>query len=102
MSQHKPKQPKPMGIMASFSKVAFKKDGQEIFSAQVTSGGCLGPHDLLDVVNRGYDELKKAIDGGKLTTAALDFNSISVGAREFSVSGQDAKRITKTNLSPKK
>jgi hypothetical protein len=89
---------RPMGIMASFSKVSFKKDGAELFSARVTSGGCFGPDDVVDVVNRGYDELKRAINDGKLTTAALDFNQVSVGAREFAVSGQNAQRIEKTNL----
>ena len=91
---------RPMGIAASFSKVAFKKDGAEIFSAKVTSGGCFGPDDVVDVVNRGYDALKKAINDGDLTTAAFDFNQVSVGAREFGVSGQSATRIEKKNLTP--
>lgn len=89
---------RPMGIMASFSKVSFKKDGAEIFSASVSSGGCFGPDDVVDVINRGYDELKGAINAGTLTTAALDFNQVSVGAREFAVSGQNAQRIEKANL----
>ena len=91
---------RPMGIMASFSKVAFKKDGVEVFSAKVTSGGCFGPNPDVDVINRGYTELKGAIDAGKATTAALDFNSVSISSefgggrsREYIVGAHDAKSI---------
>lgn len=90
---------RPMGIMASFSKVSFKKDGAEVFSATVTSGGCFGPNPDVEVINRGYTELKSAIGAGKATTAALDFNTVSIasqfgsGEREYSVGKHGAKSI---------
>ncbi len=55
-------QGRPMGIMASFSNVAFKKDGTEVFSARVHSGGCFGPDATSDVIDRGYAELNEAIN----------------------------------------
>ncbi|MEZ0261103.1 MAG: hypothetical protein ACAH80_08840 [Alphaproteobacteria bacterium] len=91
---------RPMGIMASFSTVSFKKDGKEVFSASVTSGGCFGPDDTVDVINRGYDAMKTAINEGKATTAALDFNSVSVGQRSFDVTGHSPVRIERKNLNP--
>lgn len=93
------KQHRPMGIMASFSKVSFKKDGAEVFSARVTSGGCFGPNPDVDVINNGFQALLRAVDEGKATTAALDFNSVSIGGefsssvREYSVGKHGAKRI---------
>jgi hypothetical protein len=36
----------PMGIMASFSDVTFKKDGVAVYSTKVTSGGCFGPDQM--------------------------------------------------------
>jgi len=91
---------RPMGIMASFSKVSFKKDGAEVFSATVHSGGCFGPDDVVEVINRGYAELKTAINEGKLTTAALDFNSVSMGLRQFECTGHTPARIERANLKP--
>lgn len=91
-----------MGIMASFAKVSFKKDGKEVFSASVTSGGCFGPDDVVDVINRGYTEMKTAINEGKLTTAALDFNGVSMGQRNFECTGHTPARIERANLKPAK
>ncbi len=96
-----PKHARPMGIMASFSTVSFKKDGKEVFSASVTSGGCFGPDDTVDVINRGYDAMKTAINEGKATTAAMDFNAVSVGARTYGVSGHGPARIERKDLNPR-
>jgi len=73
------------GIMASFSKVVFKKDGAEVFTATVTSGGCFGPDADIKVINAGYAELKRAIDSGQATAAANDFNSVAVRRQEYKV-----------------
>ena len=62
----------PLGIMASFSNVSFKKDGVEVFSASVSSGGCFGPDDDIKVINRGFDEMKRQ---GK---AGTDFNTVAL------------------------
>lgn len=75
----------PMGIMASFSNVSFKKDGVEVFSTKVTSGGCFGPDPEVDVINRGYAELNRSIRSGKTPEAARDFNQVSVGARDYEI-----------------
>ena len=63
----------PLGIMASFSNVTFKKDGKDVFSASVTSGGCFGPDDDIKVINRGYEEMKRQ---GK--AASVDFNTVAL------------------------
>jgi hypothetical protein len=87
-----------MGIRASFSKVTFKKDGEELFSAQTTSGGCFGPVPELNVINSAYAQLRDAIDEGKAKTAALDFNEVSITneggrTRSYSVGDHDVKSI---------
>lgn len=89
---------RPMGIMASFSKVSFKKDGAEVFSATVTSGGCFGPDDAVDVINRGYAEMNKAINSGALAETARDFNAVSVGAHNYEVAPHGKSRIEKSAL----
>jgi len=86
-------QGRPMGIMASFSNVAFKKDGAEVFSARVHSGGCFGPDATEQVIDRGYAELNEAIKSGTLPETARDFNSVSVGANEYTVT-----KITPTHV----
>lgn len=88
-----PKAARPMGIMASFSTVSFKKDGAEVFSAKVTSGGCFGPDDISDVIDRGYFELNKAVKDGTVSSAALDFNSVSVGANNYDVTSKTANHV---------
>ncbi|HYD18761.1 MAG TPA: hypothetical protein VEF76_09815 [Patescibacteria group bacterium] len=90
-------QARPMGIMASFSTVAFKKDGVEVFSARVHSGGCFGPDETADVIDRGYAELNDAIKNGTLPATARDFNSVAVGANEYGV-----KKITPTHVEASK
>jgi len=75
----------PMGIMASFSQVTFRKDGADVFSARVHSGGCFGPDATSQVIDRGYTELNKAVKEGKAPEAALDFNSVAVGSSEYAV-----------------
>jgi hypothetical protein len=88
-----------MGIMASFSKVTFKKDGAEVFSTTVTSGGCFGPNPDVDVINNGFRDLRDAIKAGKATAAARDFNSVAIAgqfggtSREYSVGAHGATRI---------
>lgn len=94
---------RPMGIRASFSTVAFKKDGEELFSAKATSGGCFGPVPELDTINEAYAQLREAIDGGKAKTAALDFNEIAVtneGGRtkSYSVGDHNVTRIDAKSL----
>jgi hypothetical protein len=89
---------KPMGIRASFATVAFKKDGEELFTATATSGGCFGPVPELKVINEAYAQLRDAIDEGKAKTAALDFNEIAITneggrTRSYSVGDHDVKRI---------
>lgn len=86
-------QNRPMGIMASFSNVAFKKDGTEVFSARVHSGGCFGPDATDQVIDRGYAELNRAISEGTLPATARDFNTVSVGSNEYAV-----KNITPTHV----
>lgn len=83
----------PMGIMASFSKVAFKKDGVEVFSAKVTSGGCFGPDATSEVIDRGYHELNRSINAGTTPATALDFNSVSVGSNEYAVTSKTATHV---------
>ncbi|MDF3022998.1 MAG: hypothetical protein K0R10_359 [Alphaproteobacteria bacterium] len=90
-------QTRPMGIMASFSNVAFKKDGTEVFSARVHSGGCFGPDATEQVIDRGYAELNEAIKSGTLPETARDFNSVSVGANEYTVT-----KITPTHVEASK
>lgn len=92
----KPSQ-RPMGIMASFSNVAFKKDGAEVFSARVHSGGCFGPDATEQVIDRGYAELNRAISEGKLPATARDFNTVSVGSNEYAV-----KNITPNHVETSK
>jgi len=75
----------PLGIMASFSTVSFKKDGAEVFSAKVTSGGCFGPDETADVIDRGYHELNHAVKSGTVDKAALDFNQVSIGRNNYTV-----------------
>lgn len=84
---------RPMGIMASFSTVSFKKDGTEVFSASVSSGGCFGPDKTADVIDRGYHELNRAIREGAATEAARDFNSVSVGRNEYAVISKTADHV---------
>ena len=97
---------RPMGIMASFSKVSFRKDGEEVFSARVNSGGCFGPDKAVDVINRGYTALNNAIASGTLDKAALDFNTVSVGGefsrgeREYAVTAKGPTSITAKNIKP--
>ena len=74
-----------MGIMASFAKAVFKKDGREVFTATVTSGGCFGPNPDLDLINEGYAALKRAIKEGNLPATAEDFNTVAVSGREYAV-----------------
>ncbi|MDE1152983.1 MAG: hypothetical protein PW788_10645 [Micavibrio sp.] len=87
-----PKHQAPMGIMASFSTVSFKKDGAEVFSASVSSGGCFGPDDDIKVITRGFDEMKRQ---GKAATA--DFNSVALkpqfgsSTREYKVAVKNAQ-----------
>ncbi|MBL8712004.1 MAG: hypothetical protein JNM12_03820 [Alphaproteobacteria bacterium] len=90
-------QTRPMGIMASFSNVAFKKDGAEVFSARVHSGGCFGPDATEQVIDRGYAELNRAIADGTLPATARDFNTVSVGSNEYAV-----KNITPTHVETSK
>ena len=90
-------QGRPMGIMASFSNVAFKKDGAEVFSARVHSGGCFGPDATEQVIDRGYAELNDAIKAGTLPETARDFNSVSVGMNEYTVT-----KITPTHVEASK
>lgn len=92
----KPSQ-RPMGIMASFSNVAFKKDGAEVFSARVHSGGCFGPDATEQVIDRGYAELNRAIADGTLPATARDFNTVSVGSNEYTVT-----KITPTHVEASK
>lgn len=82
-----------MGIMASFSKVSFKKDGVELFSAKVTSGGCFGPDATSDVIDRGYHELNHAVKAGTVPAAALDFNTVSVGINEYTVTSKTPTHV---------
>ena len=89
---------RPMGIRASFSTVAFKKDGAELFSTKATSGGCFGPVPELNVINEAFAQLNEAIDAGKAKTAALDFNEIAITneggrTRSYSVGKHGAKHI---------
>jgi len=94
MSIKKPrKEAPPLGIMASFSKVTFKKDGAEVFSAKVTSGGCFGPDAEADVIDRGYHELNRAVKQGTADKAALDFNQVSVGRKDFTVLSKTATHV---------
>ncbi|MCC7037631.1 MAG: hypothetical protein IT560_10045 [Alphaproteobacteria bacterium] len=90
-------QTRPMGIMASFSNVAFKKDGAEVFSARVHSGGCFGPDATEQVIDRGYAELNRAIADGTLPATARDFNTVSVGSNEYTVT-----KITPTHVEASK
>jgi hypothetical protein len=80
---------RPVGIMASFAKVAFKKDDVEVFATSVIAGpGCFGPSkDMNDlgVINAGYEALQKAITEGKAPAAASDFNRVVVRGREYAV-----------------
>lgn len=87
------KGPAPMGIMASFSTVSFKKDGAEVFSAKVTSGGCFGPDAAADVIDRGYHELNRAVKKGTVEKAALDFNQVSVGRNDYTVISKTATHV---------
>lgn len=90
---------RPMGIAASFANVTFKKDDEVIYSARVSNGGCLGRDDADIVINRAYAQLKEAIDGGELTTAALDFNRVSVGRSEFEIATpHGTERIAKSEI----
>ena len=90
---------RPMGIAASFANVTFKKDDEEIYTARVSNGGCLGRDKADIVINRAYAKLKEAIDGGELTTAALDFNRVAVGAAEFEIaSPHGTERIAKSEI----
>lgn len=88
----------PLGIMASFSDVTFKKDGVELFSAKVTSGGCFGPDPEAEVINRGYAELNRAIKEGRAPEAARDFNTVSVGAREYKVDAKGPDAIPPASI----
>ena len=88
----------PMGIVASFSKVTFKKDGAEIFSANVTSGGCFGPTPDIDVINAGYAELRSAIRKNKIPAASIDFNAVSVRGHEYAVSSKGPYKIDAAGL----
>jgi hypothetical protein len=96
-----------MGIMASFSKVTFKKDGADVFSTKVVSGGCFGPNPDLDVINNGFTALRGAIDAGKATTAALDFNSVSISGefggrtREYNIGTHGAAHIDLGCIKPR-
>lgn len=87
-----------MGIMASFSKVAFKKDGVEVFSAKVTSGGCFGPDAEADVIDRGYHELNRAIKAGTAPATALDFNGVSVGSNEYAVTATTPNHVEASKI----
>lgn len=90
---------RPMGIAASFANVTFKKDDEEIYTARVSNGGCLGRDKADIVINRAYAKLKEAIDDGELTTAALDFNRVAVGRSEFEIATpHGADRIAKSEI----
>jgi hypothetical protein len=80
-------------VMASFSKVTFKKDGAEVFSATVTSGGCFGPDKSIDVANRGYSALNEAIRQNTLPALARDFDSVVIGQKEFAVEKKSDSKI---------
>lgn len=88
----------PLGIMASFSQVSFKKDGAEVFSARVHSGGCFGPDDVADVIDRGYHELNAAIKAGKLSDTARDFNAVAVGSTEYAVQSKTATHVVASKI----
>ncbi|MEZ0223241.1 MAG: hypothetical protein ACAH83_01710 [Alphaproteobacteria bacterium] len=90
---------RPMGIAASFANVTFKKDDEEIYTARVSNGGCLGRDKADIVINRAYAKLKQAIDDGELKTSALDFNRVSVGRNEFEIATpHGADRIAKSEI----
>ena len=71
----------PMGFMASYINVAFKKDGQVIAEAQA-SLGCIRrgePQDTLDLLRGATLNLKSQVEEGRAPREVLGYTSVVVG-----------------------
>lgn len=72
---------RPMGIVASYIDIVFKKDGQEVYRTQ----GALGcvrngdPKDSYDLIRQGLAQLRNDVKAGNAKRDALDFTSVAVG-----------------------
>lgn len=81
----------PMGFMASYVAVVFKKDGQETARAQ-GSIGCIRhgePQDTLDLLRNAMSDIQFRIKSGEVNQSVLDdYTSVVIGndpkyAREY-------------------
>ena len=95
------------GIMASYQKIIFEKDGIEVFSAQ-GSLGCLRrgePKDSHDLIRQGLFQLDNALKDNKATVDAAQFTNVRVSNRNFTrldlVNAGVIPAPKKTNKAPK-
>lgn len=73
------------GIMASYQKITFEKDGVAVFDAQ-GSLGCLRrgePNDSHDLIRQGLFQLQNAVKDNKAPADAAQFTNVRVSNRNF-------------------
>ena len=73
---------RPMGIMASYINVVFKKDGTEIARTQ-GSLGCIRhgePEDTITLLRQAMGDIKAQMDEGRVSKTVLeDYTSVAIG-----------------------
>lgn len=95
------------GIMASYQKITFEKDGVAVFDAQ-GSLGCLRrgePKDSHDLIRQGLFQLQNAVKDNKVSADAAQFTNVRVSQRNFTradlVNAGVIPAPKKTNNAPK-